>query len=158
METPFGEYDPKPLDTSDVVLPPEMALLREQIAEQVHDIWAQGRVKEGWTYGSARDAEAPRQAGVDGHTSGVVEMLCPPTRIWYRGMVESHVRINSRGGSSPPADTRGSDVSCDDYRIRSETDNQAPKPTRRCRTRSWELVGSVDRPESSGVAPSTTHD
>jgi len=55
METPFGEYDPKPLDTSDVVLPPEMALLREQIAEQVHDIWAQGRVKEGWTYGSARD-------------------------------------------------------------------------------------------------------
>ena len=51
-------YTPQPLDTSDVVLPPELEPLREQIAEQVHDIWAAGRIKEGWTYGPQRDDAA----------------------------------------------------------------------------------------------------
>jgi len=55
MKTPFGEYEPKPVDTSDVTLPPEMEPLQELIAENVHDTWAAGRMKEGWTYGSERD-------------------------------------------------------------------------------------------------------
>ena len=48
-------YTPNPIDTSDVVLPKELLKLTEKIAENVHEVWAQGRIKEGWTYGSKRD-------------------------------------------------------------------------------------------------------
>ncbi|MCC8046357.1 MAG: Ryanodine receptor Ryr [Clostridiales bacterium] len=50
-------YDPKPVDTSDVVLPEELRALTEKIAENVHDVWAVGRIKEGWTYGEEKDVE-----------------------------------------------------------------------------------------------------
>lgn len=49
-------YIPKPIDTSDIVLPEELLALREKIAENIHDVWAAGRVAEGWTYGSEKDA------------------------------------------------------------------------------------------------------
>lgn len=48
-------YIPKPIDTTGVTLPENLISLTEQIAEQVHDIWAQGRIVEGWTYGEKRD-------------------------------------------------------------------------------------------------------
>lgn len=50
-------YIPKPIDTSGVTLPENLIALTEQIAEQVHDIWAQSRIAEGWTYGEKRDDE-----------------------------------------------------------------------------------------------------
>lgn len=50
-------YDPKPIDTSDVVLPDELLRLTEKIAENVHDVWAVGRMREGWTYGEFKDPE-----------------------------------------------------------------------------------------------------
>ena len=50
-------YDPIPVDTSDVVLPAELLALTERIAENVHDVWAAGRIAEGWTYGPAKDSE-----------------------------------------------------------------------------------------------------
>lgn len=50
-------YTPKPIDISGVMLPEDLILLTEQIAEQVHDIWAQSRIAEGWTYGEKRDDE-----------------------------------------------------------------------------------------------------
>ncbi len=49
-------YDPKPIDTSDVVLPEELLALTERIAENTHDIWAAGRIAEGWTYGEVKDS------------------------------------------------------------------------------------------------------
>lgn len=49
-------YDPRPVDTENVSLPPELLELTEKIAENVHDIWAQGRIKEGWVYGESRDS------------------------------------------------------------------------------------------------------
>ena len=49
-------YDPKPIDTSDVILPEELLALTEKIAENVHDVWAVGRISEGWTYGEKKDA------------------------------------------------------------------------------------------------------
>ena len=49
-------YEPRPIDTSDVVLPGELLLLTEKIAENVHDIWAAGRIAEGWTYGETKDS------------------------------------------------------------------------------------------------------
>lgn len=50
-------YEPKPIKTDDIVLPEELLTLTEQIAENVHDVWAVGRISEGWTYGDTKDAE-----------------------------------------------------------------------------------------------------
>lgn len=51
-------YNPTPIDTTDVILPDELLALTEQIAENVHDVWAVSRIKEGWTYGPTRDSAA----------------------------------------------------------------------------------------------------
>ena len=48
-------YTPVPIDTSDVQLPEELLELTEQLAENVHDIWALNRMAEGWTYGIKRE-------------------------------------------------------------------------------------------------------
>ncbi len=48
-------YKPNPIDTSEIVLSDDLMLLTEKIAENVHDVWAQGRIREGWTYGSVRN-------------------------------------------------------------------------------------------------------
>lgn len=50
--TPFT---PTPMDTSDVVLPQEILSFGEIIAKNVHDVWSQNRIKEGWTYGPERN-------------------------------------------------------------------------------------------------------
>ena len=48
-------YTPAPLDTRDIELPRELDGLIEEMARNVHDVWAQGRIAEGWTYGEQRD-------------------------------------------------------------------------------------------------------
>lgn len=48
-------YTPAPLDTRDIDLPKELDELIERMARNVHDVWAQGRIAEGWTYGEQRD-------------------------------------------------------------------------------------------------------
>lgn len=52
------DYIPQPVDTSDVVLPEYLASLTEKLAENVHETWVLGRIKDGWTYGAARDDAA----------------------------------------------------------------------------------------------------
>ena len=52
-----NKYNPNPVDTSDVELPTELLELTERIAQNVHDVWAVGRISEGWTYGEKKDAE-----------------------------------------------------------------------------------------------------
>ena len=48
-------YTPQPIDTSDVQLPEELNPLLEAMAKNVHEIWAQERINQGWTYGKKRD-------------------------------------------------------------------------------------------------------
>ena len=48
-------FVPMPVDTSGVDLSEELLALTERIAENVHDVWALGRIKEGWVYGEAKD-------------------------------------------------------------------------------------------------------
>ena len=48
-------YTPSPLDTRDIALPKELDELIEEMACNVHEVWAQGRIAEGWTYGEERD-------------------------------------------------------------------------------------------------------
>lgn len=53
MET--KKYIPQPIDTSDVMLPKELGPLVEKMANNVHEVWALTRIKQGWTYGKQRD-------------------------------------------------------------------------------------------------------
>ena len=48
-------YTPAPVDTTNIKLPPALTGLLEKVAENIHDVWAQERIKDGWTYGPARD-------------------------------------------------------------------------------------------------------
>ncbi len=48
-------YNPNPIDTSDIQLPEELNPLLEAMAKNVHEIWAQERINQGWTYGEKRD-------------------------------------------------------------------------------------------------------
>lgn len=50
-------YNPKPIDTSDIQLSAELLELTEKIAENVHDVWAVGRIEQGWIYGKERNDE-----------------------------------------------------------------------------------------------------
>jgi len=50
-------YNPKPIDTSNIVLPTELLELTEKIAANVHDVWAQGRIAEGWKFGTTKNVE-----------------------------------------------------------------------------------------------------
>ena len=53
-------YVPQPMDTKDVQLPEELNVLVEQMAKNVHEVWAQSRMEQGWTYGAER-SDALRQ-------------------------------------------------------------------------------------------------
>lgn len=48
-------YVPNPIDLSDVTISPQLEQLRETIAENIHEVWAAGRMKEGWIYGPVLD-------------------------------------------------------------------------------------------------------
>lgn len=54
----MNDYNPQPIDTSNVELSSELLELAEKMAENVHDVWAKTRMDQGWTYGPERnDAE-----------------------------------------------------------------------------------------------------
>lgn len=48
-------YVPSPTDTKGIELPSELFSLMEMLAKNVHEVWAQNRIKEGWSYGPLRD-------------------------------------------------------------------------------------------------------
>ena len=51
------EYTPSPLDTTEISLSDSLINLTEAMARNVHEVWAVGRIKEGWKYGEVRDDE-----------------------------------------------------------------------------------------------------
>ena len=50
-------YTPQPIDTSDVKLPIELEVLVEKMSKNVHEVWAETRIRQGWTYGEQRNDE-----------------------------------------------------------------------------------------------------
>ena len=54
-------YIPNPVNVTEIQLPEELMALAEAISKNVHEVWAQNRMKEGWTYGPVRD-DAKRQS------------------------------------------------------------------------------------------------
>lgn len=51
------KYIPNPIDTSDVTLPEELDPLIEKMSKNVHDVWAETRMSQGWSYGKERNDE-----------------------------------------------------------------------------------------------------
>ena len=43
------------MDTSDIHLPEELSVLIEQMAKNVHEVWARSRIEQGWSYGKERN-------------------------------------------------------------------------------------------------------
>lgn len=52
-----NKYTPQPIDISDVRLPEELEPLVEKMAKNVHEVWAETRLKQGWKYGEQRNDE-----------------------------------------------------------------------------------------------------
>lgn len=51
------KYIPQPIDTTDVRLPEELEQLVEKMSKNVHEVWAETRIKQGWKYGEQRNDE-----------------------------------------------------------------------------------------------------
>jgi hypothetical protein len=48
-------YQPQPLSSSALEVPAEIVALTEKLARNAHDVWAQQRLADGWTYGTERN-------------------------------------------------------------------------------------------------------
>lgn len=48
-------YTPCPINTEGIGLSDELSTLIEQIAENVHEVWARNRMNQGWKYGKERN-------------------------------------------------------------------------------------------------------
>jgi ryanodine receptor 2 len=48
-------YKPNPINTDDIKLSADIVELSELIAKNTHEVWAEGRIKDGWVYGEKRD-------------------------------------------------------------------------------------------------------
>lgn len=49
------QYIPQPIDTKEVTLPEELMELVEAMAKNVHEVWAETRIEQGWTFGPERN-------------------------------------------------------------------------------------------------------
>ena len=49
------QYVPQPLNTGKTILPVELEEIIESLAKNVHEVWAQRRLAEGWRYGVERN-------------------------------------------------------------------------------------------------------
>ena len=54
------KYVPNPVDTTDVKLPMELESLVEKMAKNVHEVWAQTRISQGWSFGEERNYAAKK--------------------------------------------------------------------------------------------------
>lgn len=54
-ERDMTTYTPRPIDTTQIMLPDDVVGLMEKLAENTHEVWAAQRIAEGWTYGPKRD-------------------------------------------------------------------------------------------------------
>jgi len=48
-------YQPQPINTKAIQLSPDLLRLIERLAEHNHDVWAEARIRDGWTHGKSRD-------------------------------------------------------------------------------------------------------
>lgn len=58
------EYVPSPVPTEGVEIPAELIELTEVMAKNVHEVWAEARMAEGWTYGPQRNDDLKTHPGL----------------------------------------------------------------------------------------------
>lgn len=51
-------YKPNPIDTSHIQLPNEILEVAETLAKNTHEVWAKGKLDEGYSFGPETSAEA----------------------------------------------------------------------------------------------------
>lgn len=49
------KYIPNPVNTKSIELPKALEPLVEEMSKNVHEVWAETRMSQGWTYGSERN-------------------------------------------------------------------------------------------------------
>ncbi len=55
MKQNGNNYYPTPIDTTDVVLPQEILDVAETLSKNTHEVWASGKIKEGFIYDTVTD-------------------------------------------------------------------------------------------------------
>ncbi|KAJ8044966.1 Ryanodine receptor 2 [Holothuria leucospilota] len=48
-------FVPAPVDTSEVTLPGYIEMLRDKLAENIHELWCMNKIEAGWTWGPVRE-------------------------------------------------------------------------------------------------------
>ena len=88
-------YTPKPIDVSHVTLSSELNELIERVAENVHELWAQQRMKDGWSWGPKRDDAAKQHPGLVPY-SELSDSEKEYDRVTTRGVLESILALGYR--------------------------------------------------------------
>ena len=57
-------YVPNPIDTSSIKLTSRQQQLVERLAANVHDVWAQKRIADGWRHGASRNDDLKTHPGI----------------------------------------------------------------------------------------------
>lgn len=52
-----NNYNPQPINVSDVVLTDDVNELLEKLARNTHEVWSRSRIDQGWTWGPVRNDE-----------------------------------------------------------------------------------------------------
>jgi hypothetical protein len=55
MGNSINNYTPKPANIDNIELPESLVSLTEALSKNVHEVWAAGRIADGWRYGPVRD-------------------------------------------------------------------------------------------------------
>ena len=58
------QYIPAPVDTSGIAVTPEILIISEAMAKNTHEVWAAGRMADGWSWGPVRDDQAKKHPGL----------------------------------------------------------------------------------------------
>lgn len=61
---PAPAYSPRPADTTNVRIPPEISALTERLARNTHENWASQRIELGWRRGPFRDDARKEHPGL----------------------------------------------------------------------------------------------
>ena len=83
----MSTYTPHPIDTSKIALTAAQLRLIEVLAANVHDVWAQKRIEDGWRQGPSRNDDLKTHPGLIPY-----ENLSEAEKDYDRVMVEQVVR------------------------------------------------------------------
>jgi RyR domain-containing protein len=99
-------YQPRPIDTSGMVVPDHLRELSETLAENAHEVWSAQRMRDGWQYGPSRNDDAKEHPCLVPY-----DRLPESEKIYDRSMVDQTLRcILKLGYRVLPADGGNGEV------------------------------------------------